>query len=198
MLQLILVVVSIIASAIIPFYAEAESSEVSPESHLELRGSYTQICGVCAFKNERPDTTHKVGVQMYGDYLPMGWETRLGTLRIGPYGSLSWIGEVEKIAAGLAMTFRPEGASWEIFTQTGARYTTDEMRYQLQGQAKSQGQAAFNLAFGARFYVGNQWYLSVVGEHDSTGKNIGIHIFPNGDNLGVDSLMVGFGKMFSF
>lgn len=185
-----------VASAVMIFPAGTRASEVPMQSHLELRGSYTQICGVCVFKNEHPEATQKIGLQLYGDYLPIGWETWFGTLRIGPYGSLSWIGEVEKIAAGLAMTFRPEGTSWEIFTQIGARYTTDEMRYQLQRQAKSQGQAAFNLAFGARFDVGNQWYLSVVGEHDSTGKNIGIHIFPNGDNLGVDSLMVGFGKMF--
>ena len=100
MLQLILVVCEYNSVRYYTFYAEAESSEVSPESHLELRGSYTQICVRSAFKNERPDTTHKVGVQMYGDYLPMGWETRLGTLRIGPYGSLSWIGEVEKLQLG--------------------------------------------------------------------------------------------------
>ena len=67
------------------------------------------------------------------------------------------------------------------------------MRYQLQGQAKSRGQAAFNLAFGARFMLGISGTFRSL-ESTTYRKNIGIHIFPNGDNLGVDSLMVGFGK----
>lgn len=181
-----------------PLHAGAESSEVPTQAHLELRGSYTQICGTCVFTGENPVSSPKVGVQLYGDYLPFGWETGLGTLRLGPYGSLSSIGEIQKIAGGLALALRPREASWEVFTQTGVRYTTDEMRYSFQGRPASQGQEAFNLAIGVRFYLENQWYISLVGEHDSNGRKIGITIFPKngGYNPGVDSLMVGFGKSF--
>ena len=181
-----------------PAYAGAESSEVPTQTHLELRGSYTKICGTCFLKRETPDTTAKVGLQLYGDYLPFGWGTRLGTVRVGPYASVSWLGQVEKLAGGLAANLRPHDASWEGFIQTGVRYTTDEMRYVRYGQPASQGQAAFNLAIGVRFYLENQWYVSLLGEHDSNGRMIGITIFPEngGYNPGVDSLMIGFGKSF--
>ena len=180
--------------------AGAESSEVPTQTHLELRGSYSKICGVCAFRSREDglDTTARFGVQVYGDYLPFGWYTLFGTLRAGPYGSLSAIGDIGKVAAGAAVTFRPNDASWEIFTQTGLRYTTDGIPYQSSGKPTSQGQNAFNLAIGARFDLPNQWYLSLVGEHDSNGRKIGITVFQEDGygNPGIDSLMAGFGKVF--
>lgn len=196
----VLVLMSIVVAAIVLPSTRAWSWEMSEEqAHLEIRGSYTQICGTsCVIKGEHPPSSPEAGVQLYGDYLPFKTDTLLGELHIGPYGSISAVGKIEKIAAGIAITLRPKNASWEFFTQTGARYTTDKMRYQFNGETGSQERNAFNLALGLRFDVKDGWYISFVGEHDSTGQKIGIPIFHGngGHNPGVDSLLLGIGKKF--
>ena len=185
---------------IMPLYAGAESSEVPTQAHLELRGSYSQVCGTCiVFRKDNPyEAPARLGLQLYGDYLPFGWDTRFGAFRIGPYGSVSAVGTIEKIATGAAVTFRPKDASWEIFTQTGLRYTFEAIPFQYNGKPGSQNKEAFNLAIGMRFYLGNNWYLSFTGEHDSNGSHVGIPLAKkdNTQNPGIDTAMMGLGMTF--
>lgn len=171
---------------------EARSWENS-EAHVELRGSYTQLCGTCVLKEELT-TGPKAGIQLYGDYLPL----KAGIFHFGPYASVSYVGQVGKAAGGLAMTLHPEDSSWEFFTQTGIRYTTDSVHYQFEGHRGMQGRGAFNLALGVRWFLNQDWYLSVLGEHDSNGRDVGIEVFPRNDNYnpGIDSLMFGVGYRF--
>ena len=183
-----------------PLYAEAESSEVSPRAHLELRGSYSEVCGTCIIlrKNNPYAAPARLGLQLYGDYLPFGWDTQFGAFRVGPYGSVSTVGTIEKIAAGAAVTFRPKDTSWEIFTQTGFRYTFEAIPFQKDGESGSQSKKAFNLAIGMRFYFGKNWYLSFTGEHDSSGSHVGVPLSSkdSGRNPGIDTVMMGFGMTF--
>jgi hypothetical protein len=185
------------AESVIPVVVTEEEVPI----HFEARGVYSQLCGTCVLKGDQPPASAMAGVQLYGDYLPIGWKTGLGVLRIGPYGSLSWVGPVQKVAAGLALTFRPKDEPFEIFTQTGIRYTSDSIEYPLsKGRKGSQEPGAYNLALGVRYYFGEQWYLSFVGEHDSNGKELGINFFPgkSGTNPGIDSAMFGIGFLTSW
>lgn len=195
---LVLIVCAVITLSLVPI--RAWSWEIDPIVHTELRGSVSQICGLCRiFKGERLTTSPKAGVQLYVDYLPLKHAMSVGEFHFGPYASISAIGKVEKIAGGLAATFRPQDSSWEFFTQTGIRYTSDKMRYiSTEGEHGSQDRGAFNLAFGSRKYFADAWYLSILYEHDSNGRKIGLKIFPNNDgfNPGVDSLMFGVGRTF--
>lgn len=185
-----------------PLYAGAESSEVSTQAHLELRGSYSEVCGTCIIlrKDNPYDAPARLGLQLYGDYLPFGWSTRIGAFRIGPYGSVSTVGTIGKIATGAAITFRPKDASWEIFTQTGLGYKFKETPFQHSGSGKpgSQSKEVFNLAIGMRFYFENRWYLSLTGEHDSSGSHVGIPLSKKDDiqNPGIDTVMMGLGMIF--
>lgn len=191
---------SLVASAAAPLDTWAESSEPSRQAHLELRGLYSQICGTCVvFRKHNPySAPAELGLQVYGDYLPLAFKTPLGVLHVGPYGSISMIGEIGKISTGLAMTLRPENTSWEIFTQTGARYTSETMSYQYSGKPGAQGKTAFNLAIGARFYLNNHWYIPIAWEHDSNGSHVGVPLSEKdrSQNPGVDYVVVGFGRMF--
>lgn len=196
-IQSILIALSVV---IAPPYARAESSEVPTQAHLELRGSYSQVCGTCIIfrKNNPYDASPRLGLQLYGDYLPFGWDTRFGMFRIGPYGSVSMIGTIEKIATGAVITFRPKDAFWEIFTQTGLRYTFEAIPFQYKREPGSQSKEAFNLAIGMRFYFRNNWYLSLTGEHDSNGSHVGSPLSKkdNAQNPGIDTVMMGLGVAF--
>lgn len=187
-------------SAMTPFETRAEMSEHPTQAHLELRGVYSQVCGVCAvFREHNPYSAPvKFGLQLYGDYLPFAFTTPLGVVNLGPYGSISTVGAIEKIAAGLAMALRPEKASWEIFTQIGGRYTSEEIPYQHDGETGSQGKKAFNLAIGGRLYLASGWYVMFAYEHDSNGSHVGVPLSEKerSKNPGIDQIVTGLGMLF--
>lgn len=187
-------------SAMTPFEIRAEMSEIPTQAHLELRGVYSQVCGTCAvFREHNPYSAPvKLGLQLYGDYLPFAFTTPLGVVNLGAYGSISTVGAIEKIAAGLAMALRPEKASWEIFTQIGGRYTSEATPYRHNGKTGSQGKEAFNLAIGMRLYLGSAWYMMIAYEHDSNGSHVGAPLSERdrSQNPGIDQLVTGLGILF--
>lgn len=167
-----------------------------PPKHVEIYFEHGVLDGGQIFSGKRPSSSAREGVGLYADYLPFKWKTQSSSFYAGPYGSVSMIGDVGKIAGGIALAYRPDASLWEVFTRTGVRYTTDAMRYQSEGKTEQQGQGAFDLALGGRFYLQPDTYLSLAIQHNSSGRDAGIPLFKKDANPGFDSLVIGFGWTF--
>lgn len=135
-----------------------------------------------------------IGGQIYADYLPF----KAGAFNVGPYLSVSTVGSIEKYAGGLAISISPENSFWETFAQVGVRYTSDPIRYSRHNVEHFQGQHAWNLALGIRYYVWKDFFVSLALEHDSDSSKfrplyIGDHGTGRGNNPGTNTAMLGVG-----